>query len=232
MRRIMLTAAAAVLALIGCGGDDAEPAAQDDGVQAAADASDDQVEDADNADDEAEDTDDGHEHDVAAGDPVVTPELAGQVAGMRAATARYANDLDAALDDGFFMITQHIEDMGYHFLNPAVEDVDMANPPILVYARDGEDWQLVAYEWVFPEEPAEPPMDGATYGEFPAACHYDDGLFVAEADEDACAEAHPGTDAGFTFWHPDLVTFHVWAGMHNPDGLYHGTNPLMSAYNE
>jgi hypothetical protein len=230
MRRLMLAAAAAaVMAVAGCGGDDEAPAAQDDGVQAAADASDDQAED---ADDEAEDTDDGHVDDDGSGDPEVTPELADQVAGMRAATARYANDLDAALDDGFFIITQHIEDMGYHFLNPAVEDVDLANPPILVYARDGEDWQLVAYEWVFPEEPAEPPMDGASYGEFPAACHYDDGMFVAAADEEACAETHPDTDAGFTFWHPDLVTFHVWAGMHNPDGLYHGTNPLMAAYNE
>lgn len=174
-----------------------------------------------------------HVHGAAASDDAaVTDEMADQVAAMRAATADYANDLDAALDDGYFIITQHIDDMGYHFLNPAVEDVDLADPPILVYARDGDDWQLVALEWVFPEEPEEPPMDGATYGEFPAACHYDDGLFVPEPDEDACADVHGDSGAGFTFWHPDLVTFHVWAWMHNPDGLYHGTNPLMSAYND
>jgi hypothetical protein len=225
MRRIILSAAAAMLLLAGCGDDDNAPAAQDDDVQAAAETSDD-TEDAD------DDGDAGHSQDAATGDPEVTPELASQVAAMRASTARYATDLDAALADGYFIITQHIEDMGYHFLNPAIEEVDMANPPILVYARDGDDWQLVAYEWVFPEEPAEPPMEGATYGDFPAACHYEDGLFVAEPDEDSCADTHPDTDAAFTFWHPDLVTFHVWAGMHNPDGLYHGTNPLMSAYNE
>lgn len=172
-----------------------------------------------------------HEHVAAPGDVEVSAELADQVAAMRAATAGYANDLDAALDDGFFVITQHIEDMGYHFLNPAVEEFDLADPPILVYARDGDDWQLVAVEWVFPEEPAEPPMEGASYGEFPAACHYDDGLFVPESDEGACDGTHPESGAEFTFWHGDLVTFHVWAWMHNPDGLYHGTNPLMAAYN-
>jgi hypothetical protein len=191
----------AAVLLAGCGGDGAE-------AQAAA-----------------------HEHAPAEGGDVVSAEVADQVAAMRAATADYANDLDAALDDGFFIITQHIDDMGYHFLNPAVEGFDLADPPILVYARDGEDWQLVAVEWVFPEEPAEPPMEGASYGEFPAACHYADGLFVPEPDEQACADAHADSGSEFTFWHGDLVTFHVWAWMHNPDGLYHGTNPLMAAYN-
>jgi hypothetical protein len=229
MRRTNLVAAVAVLALVmlaACGsnddGDDIEPAAQ-----ATADAG------ADTGEEPSEDDEtDGHDHDdPAMSDLEVTPELADQVAAMRASTAKYTNDLDAALEDGFFIITQHIEDMGYHFLNPAVEEFDLAEPPILVYARDGEDWQLVAYEWVFPEEPDEPPMDGATYGDFPAACHYDDGLFVIEPDEAACNDSHPESGAAFTFWHPDLVTFHVWAWMHNPDGIYHGTNPLMTTYN-
>jgi hypothetical protein len=162
----------------------------------------------------------------------VTPKLAADVATMRAATADYANDLDAALADGYFIITQMIDDMGYHFLNPNVEGFDPNQPPILVYARDGDDWQLVAFEWVFPAQPDQPPMDGATYGDFPAACHYDDGLFEVEPDEDQCAQTHPDSGAGFTFWHPDLVTMHAWVWMHNPDGFYHGTNPLMSPYND
>ncbi len=161
----------------------------------------------------------------------ITPALAADLQAMRMGTARYATDLDAALADGYFMITQMIPDMGYHFLNPGVEGFDPAKPPILVYGRDGDAWELVAYEWVFPEEPAEPPMDGATYGSFPAACHYEDGLFVQAAAEDECAATHPESGAAFTFWHPDLVTFHVWTRMHNPDGLYNGTNPLMSSYN-
>lgn len=74
-------------------------------------------------------------------------------------------------------------------------------------------------------------MDGATYGTFPAACHYGDGLFVQAVAENECDATHPDSAAAYTFWHPDLVTFHVWARMHNPDGLYNGTNPLMSPYN-
>ncbi|HSJ84733.1 MAG TPA: hypothetical protein VLA91_13030 [Acidimicrobiia bacterium] len=161
-----------------------------------------------------------------------TPGIAADLALIRSGSARYVDDLDAAVEDGFFIITQMIPDMGYHFLNPNVEGFDIGQPPILVYGRDGDDWELGAVEWVFPEEPAEPPMEGATYGAFPAACHYDDGLFVATTSEDECVATHTETGAGFTFWHPDLVTFHVWAWMHNPDGLYHGTNPLMGARNE
>lgn len=166
------------------------------------------------------------------GDPEITPEIAADLAQIRAGTAQYVNDLDSAAEDGFFIITQMIPDMGYHFLNPNVEGFDIGQPPILVYGRDGDEWELGAVEWVFPEEPAEPPMEGGTYGAFPAACHYDDGLFVPTATEEECAEARPETEAAFTFWHPDLVTFHVWAWMHNPDGIYNGTNPLMSARNE
>ena len=174
----------------------------------------------------------GHEHDTDAGNPEITPEIAADVAQIRAATAPYANDLDPAVEDGFFIITQMIPDMGYHFLNPNVEGFDIGKPPILVYSRDGDDWALGAVEWVFPEEPAEQPMEGATYGAFPAACHFDDGIFVPTATEEECSETNPDTGAAFTFWHPDLVTFHVWAWMQNPDGLYNGTNPLMSAHND
>jgi hypothetical protein len=169
---------------------------------------------------------------VAGTTTTVTPEIAADLAQIRAGTARYVNDLDAAAEDGFFIITQMIPDMGYHFLNPNVEGFDIGQPPILVYGRDGDEWELGAVEWVFPEEPAEPPMEGGTYGAFPAACHYDDGLFVPTATEEECADANPETEATFTFWHPDLVTFHVWAWMHNPAGIYNGTNPLMSARNE
>jgi len=173
-----------------------------------------------------------HDEDADGADPGITPEVAADLALIRSGSARYVSDLDAAVEDGFFIITQMIPDMGYHFLNPNVEGFDIGQPPILVYGRDGDNWELGAVEWVFPEEPAVPPMEDATYGAFPAACHYDDGLFMATASEDECAETHSETGAGFTFWHPDLVTFHVWAWMHNPEGLYHGTNPLMTARND
>lgn len=172
-----------------------------------------------------------HEHEAGSDQVEVTPELAEDLASIRAGTARYANNLDTALQDGFFMITQMIPDMGYHFLNPNIEGLDIGQPPILVYGRDGEEWELAAVVWVFPEEPEQAPMEGATYGSFPAACHFEDGLFTPSATEEECGEAHPDTGAAFTFWHPDLVTYHAWAWMHNPDGIFNGTNPLMTPYN-
>ena len=49
--------------------------------------------------------------------------------------------------------------------------------------------------------------------------------------QDQCARRSPQTGAAFTFWHPDLVTLHVWLWYHNPDGLYSGTNPLVQPFN-
>src|SRR4029079_10532737 len=46
---------------------------------------------------------------------------------------------------------------------------DLKKPAILVYLRHGQQWQLGALEWVFPEETAHPPVPGATYGIFLAA---------------------------------------------------------------
>ena len=111
--------------------------------------------------------------------------LATQLGQARAATVAYATDLAAAERDGYMIITPMMDGMGYHYLNPEITEFDPARPPILVYAKDGDRANLVALEWVWPEQPATPPMEGATYGAFGAACHYRDGTFVfvaAEAD--------------------------------------------------
>jgi hypothetical protein len=68
------------------------------------------------------------------------------------ATARYATSLHAAKADGYQIITRMIPDMGWHFLNPAIQGFDVTKPPILVYERHR--WQLAAFEWVFPTNPA------------------------------------------------------------------------------
>jgi len=39
-----------------------------------------------------------------------------------------------------------IPDMGWHFLNPAIHGFDVTKPPILVYERHGNSWQLAAFE--------------------------------------------------------------------------------------
>ena len=101
----------------------------------------------------------------AGSDPAVA--IAGDLAKARVATARYATDLDAAKADGYRIITPMMTDMGYHFLNPSVQGFDVEKPPILVYERAGDAWQLAALEWIFPEQPATPPLEGASYGSFP-----------------------------------------------------------------
>jgi hypothetical protein len=116
-------------------------------------------------------------------------------------------------------------------MNPSVQDFDVRRPPILVYERKGRAWQLAALEWVFPKKPVAPPLPGARYGSFPAACHYADGTFVPTPSEDRCPRTSPKTGAAFGFWHPDLVTMHVWLWYPNPDGLFASYNPLVKPFN-
>jgi hypothetical protein len=153
-----------------------------------------------------------------------------QLAHARIATAKYAGDLNAARKAGYEILTQQIAGMGYHFINPAVKGFDVRKPPILVYERHGARWQLGALEWVFPKKPATPPLKGATYGSFPAACHYKDGTFVPAPSADTCATTSPTSGSAFNFWHPALVTMHVWIWYPNPAGLYASMNPLVHSF--
>lgn len=169
-------------------------------------------------------------HGVNATTRGTSDELASQLAAARLATAKYALNLKRAKQDGYFILTRAIPGMGYHFLNPDITGFDITKPSILVYEKHGRSWQLGAFEWVFPETPATPPLDGATYGSFGAACHYYDGTFVFEPTESVCPDVSPDTGSRFRFWHPDLVTMHVWAWYPNPDGLYAGMNPFTNPF--
>ncbi len=157
--------------------------------------------------------------------------LAGQLARARLATARYATNLQAAKHAGYQIITRDIPDMGWHFLNPTIKGFQVTRPHILVYQRHGKTWQLGALEWVFAAKPATPPLKGATYGSFGAACHYTDGTFVFRTVQEKCPSSSPQSGAPFNFWHPDLVTLHVWLWYPNPTGLYDGTNPYVRPFN-
>jgi hypothetical protein len=66
---------------------------------------------------------------------------------------------------------------------------------------------------------------------FGAACHYKDGTFVFRTVQERCPGSSPETGAAFNFWHPDLVTLHVWLWYPNPAGLYNGTNPYIKPFN-
>ena len=156
--------------------------------------------------------------------------LARQLARARVATAPYVSNLDLAKADGYRIITPMMKDMGFHYLNPGITGFDVTKPHILVYTRRDGKYQLGALEWVFPTKPKKAPLKGATYGSFPAACHYDDGTFVTAGSE---ADCKPTNEDGspFFFWHPDLVTMHVWLWYPNPDGLYASMNPFVQPFN-
>jgi hypothetical protein len=84
-----------------------------------------------------------------------------------------------------------IPTMGYYFINPKVKQFDVRKPPIVVCEHHGNTWQLGALEWVFSSIPAKPPLPGARYGVFGAACHYLDGtVVVRECGIDARTQEH------------------------------------------
>lgn len=157
--------------------------------------------------------------------------LTADVLAARTATAKYATNLRRAKADGYQIITRMIPNMGYHFLNPKVSGFDVTKPAILVYEHRGDRWQLGALEWVFTSMPSTPPLPGAQYGVFGAACHYVDGTFVFEESQSACPTTSPQTGAAFNFWHPRLITLHFWVWYPNPEGFYSGTNPLVEPFN-
>jgi hypothetical protein len=157
-------------------------------------------------------------------------ELALALAKARSATVKYATDLRAAQADGYKVITPMMSEMGVHYLNPAITGFDLEKPMILVYAGQDGAMQLVALEWVFPKVPDTQPIPGAFYGSFAAACHYVDGQFDP-GNEASCTPNHPASGAPFFFWHPDLVTLHVWLWHPNPAGIFNDTNPLIAPYN-
>jgi hypothetical protein len=163
--------------------------------------------------------------------PAAAPSLTQQLATARLATAKYATSLARAKADGYQIITKMMPNMGFHFMNAKIAGFHIRKPQILVYEHTSpKTWQLGALEWVFPKMPASPPLPNATFGSFPAACHYADGTFIPDQRASTCAKKAPD-GAKFTFWHPDLVTMHVWVWYPNPAGLYSSTNPLVAPFN-
>lgn len=157
--------------------------------------------------------------------------LAHKLAEMRVATAKYVTNLQRAKRDGYMIITQAMPGMGYHYLNPNITGFDVRKPAILVYEKTSSGYQLGALEWVFPSLPTTPTLPHATYGFFPAACHYKDGTFTPADDQSKCPTKSPSSGSAFNFWHPPLYTMHVWIWYPNPDGLYSSTNRLVAQFN-
>lgn len=164
--------------------------------------------------------------------PSTNATLVKDIALARVATAKYVNSLARARADGYQIITQMIPNMGLHYMNPNVKGFDVRKPPILVYEKNGSSYQLGAIEWVFTSKPAKPPLPGATYGSFGAGCHFKDGTFVPADAQSACPTANPQTGSAFNFWHPLLITLHLWLWYPNPSGLFASLNPLVAPFNQ
>ena len=164
--------------------------------------------------------------------PAATGTLTGDIAAARVATAKYATNLGRAKADGYKVITPMMPNMGIHFLNPKISGFNLRKPQILVYEHTSSGWQLGALEWVFPSMPKTPPLPNATFGFFPAACHYTDGTFVPDENQATCPKKAPHTGAAFFFWHPDLTTLHMWVWYPNRAGLYSSTNPDVAPFNK
>jgi hypothetical protein len=160
-----------------------------------------------------------------------TPSLATSLALARLATAKLVNNLPLAKAYGYTIITKMIPHMGYHYMNPKIAGFDVQKPPILVYEHRGSTWQLGALEWAWTSKPATPPLPGARYGSFGAGCHYADGSFYPAAAQSGCPATAP-SGAKFSFWHPLLITMHVWLWYPNPSGLFASTNPLVSVFDK
>ena len=56
------------------------------------------------------------------------------------------------------------------------------------------------------------------------------GFHFLNKNAKTCAKTAPHTGATFTFWHPDLITMHVWVWYPNPAGLFASTNPLNAPF--
>jgi hypothetical protein len=157
--------------------------------------------------------------------------LVQDIAQARAATAKYVSNLALAKKNGYAIITKMIPNMGYHYMNGTIKGFDVRKPPILVYERNGSSWQLGAVEWVFTSKPATPPLPGARYGSFGAGCHYADGSYVPAAAQTDCPTTAPQSGAKFGFWHPLLITMHLWLWYPNPNGLFASYNSLVAPFN-
>ena len=157
--------------------------------------------------------------------------LVGDIAATRLATAKYVNDLALAKKNGYMIITKMIPTMGYHFMNPNVKGFDVRKPPILVYEHHGKSWQLGAVEWVFTVEAGAPPAPRGDVRHVRRRLPLRRRHLRAGGGAGRCPAKAPGSGAKFTFWHPQLVTLHLWLWYPNPSGLFASTNPLVTPFN-
>ena len=173
-----------------------------------------------------------HRHDMATMGGTTSQALAAQLADARVATAKYANNLALAKKQGYGVITQMIPDMGWHFMNPKITDFrrhEAADPRVREARLD------VAARRVrvgLPEEAGEAAAAGRDVRLVRGGLPLQGRDVRVPGRPERVRREEPAVGAAFGFWHPDLVTMHVWAWYPNPAGVYSGMNPLMHPFNK
>ena len=98
---------------------------------------------------------------VAAGSAPTT--LDKQLAYTLIATREYVNDISLARHEGYRAVAPAVPGIGLRLVNPAIKGFDAARPPVLIYERQGNRWQLGAVEWHFTTKPSTATFQGARY---------------------------------------------------------------------
>ena len=153
-----------------------------------------------------------------------------QLAHARIATAKYAGDLNAAKKAGYEILTQQIAGMGYHFINPAVKGFDVRKPPILVYEQARCPLAARRARVGLPEEARDASAEGCDVRLVPRGMSLQGRDVRARAERGHLCHDEPTSGSAFNFWHPALVTMHVWIWYPNPAGLYASMNPLVHSF--
>ena len=132
------------------------------------------------------------------------------------------HDLALAKKDGYGVITQMIPDMGSHFLNLKVAGFDVKKPAISCTASTetrGSSSRIVG----LPTKRPKPPLPGATYGSFGAACHYKEARSCSRRISTR-APRSPRRERRSTSGVPTWSRSTCRAWYLNPDGMFSGMN--------
>jgi len=153
--------------------------------------------------------------------------LVSQLDSVRASTERY-RDVEAAIADGFFQMTDEVPNMGAHFINFGRSldgEFDPTKPEILLYARDeSERWELVGTSFILPTEQVGSDHPDAFAGPLDNwHVHYS---VCTGATVTSRSATHEECRAQGGIWAPTLGwMIHAWVWVDNPLGVFSMWNP-------
>ncbi|WP_396611830.1 hypothetical protein ACH9L7_00660 [Haloferax sp. S1W] len=143
--------------------------------------------------------------------------LKGELAKVRSATAKY-NNLDNALADGYVQVTPFVPGQGYHYAKMSlIGTLDPLKPQALTYGQAGDGKPVYgSIEYLVPKagQYANSPPDVFAHDDPDESSGNHEHWDIVDLNEGV-----PGADP-FLVW-----ALHVWVHTHNPDGVFHHSNP-------